>query len=58
MECWNPGYMDVSGRILRACMPAIPAGMTRSPFSFSVGEPKIMEHFAVSALSQTEKNRI
>jgi hypothetical protein len=27
-------------------------------FSFSVGEPKIMEHFAVSALSQTEKNRI
>jgi hypothetical protein len=30
MERWNPGDMDVSGRILRAWMPAIHAGMTNS----------------------------
>jgi hypothetical protein len=30
MERWNPGDMDVSGRILRAWMPAILAGMTNS----------------------------
>jgi hypothetical protein len=28
MERWNPGDMDVSGRILRAWMPAIHAGTT------------------------------
>jgi hypothetical protein len=28
MECWNPGDMDVSGRVLRTWMPAIHAGMT------------------------------
>jgi hypothetical protein len=30
MERWNPGDMDVSGRILQAWMPAIHAGMTNS----------------------------
>jgi hypothetical protein len=30
MECWNPGDMDVSGRIPRSWMPAIHAGMTVS----------------------------
>jgi hypothetical protein len=29
MDCWNPGDMDVFGRILRIRMPAIPAGMTK-----------------------------
>jgi hypothetical protein len=29
MDCWNPGDMDVSGRIPRIWMPAIPAGMTK-----------------------------
>jgi hypothetical protein len=29
MECWNPGDMDVSGRIPRTWMPAIPAGTTK-----------------------------
>ena len=58
--------MDVSGRILRAWMPAIHAGMTEAadrqkprrtlavvcrkipPFSFSVGERKIMDHVVAS----------
>ena len=39
--------MDVSGRILRTWMPAIHAGMTRSTFSFAVGERKLMNHFVV-----------
>ena len=57
--------MDVSGRILRAWMPAIHAGMTEAadgqkprrtlaaawrdvPFSCSLGERKIMDHFVVN----------
>jgi hypothetical protein len=32
MERWNPGDMDVSGRILRAWMPASRAGTTISIF--------------------------
>ena len=57
--------MDVSGRILRAWMPAILAGMTEAlpmanprrttalawkdvrPFSCSVGECKLMNHFVL-----------
>jgi hypothetical protein len=29
MEGWNPGYMDVSGDITAASMPAMP-GMTKN----------------------------
>jgi hypothetical protein len=42
--------MDVSGRILRAWMPAIHADMTKTPFSFSVGERKLMKRFVVAEL--------
>jgi hypothetical protein len=46
MDCWNPGDMDVFGRILRIWMPAIPAGMTKLPFLFSVDEHKLMNRSA------------
>jgi hypothetical protein len=42
MECWNPGDMDVSGRILRTWIPAIHAGMTKLSILFSVDEHKLM----------------
>ena len=40
--------MDVSGRILQTWMPAIPAGMTKSALSLSVGKRKVMNHFVVT----------
>ena len=49
IPAWSAGIqadMDVSGRILQTWMPAIHAWITKSsPFSFSVGERKIMNHF-------------
>ena len=56
--------MDVSGRVLRAWMPAIHAGMTETadgrrrssdvpPFSSSVGERKLMNHFVIAANTTT-----
>jgi hypothetical protein len=32
---------------VRTWMPAIHAGMTKSPFSFSLGERKLMKHFGL-----------
>jgi hypothetical protein len=50
IPAWSAGIqadMDVSERILRTWIPAIHAGMTKSSFSFSVGDRKIMNHFVV-----------
>jgi hypothetical protein len=46
--------MDVSGRILRNWMPAIHARHDEAlPFSSSVGERPIMNHFGVRGLGHT-----
>jgi hypothetical protein len=48
MECWNQADMDVSGRILRAWMPAVHAGMTENCFFMFCGRARmLMEHFVV-----------
>jgi hypothetical protein len=56
IPAWSAGIqidMDVSGRILRAWMPAVHAGMTEEkfvicPYAFHVlGERKIMKHFVL-----------
>jgi len=51
IPAWSAGIQansDVSGRILRAWMPAIHADMTKASISCSVGERKLMNHFVVT----------
>jgi hypothetical protein len=42
--------MDVSGRILRAWMPAIHAGMTKLYIFMLWGRRKLMNHFVVVSI--------
>jgi hypothetical protein len=49
MECWNPGDMDVSGRILHTWMPAIHAGMTKLSIFILCGVRKSMNHSVVNS---------
>jgi hypothetical protein len=51
IPAWSAGIQtdtDVSGRIQRSWMPALHAGTTKSSFSCSVGERKLMNHFVVT----------
>jgi hypothetical protein len=52
VPAWTAGTqvnMDVSGRILRAWIPAIHAGMTKTVFSRCVCERDLMNRFMVIA---------